>query len=241
MPVTVPYRGTASRVSITNRWNSLTPSQRERFWAKVERSDGCWNWIGYVERRGYGTYSVGHKCYRAHRLAYESVNGPVPDGLQVCHHCDNPKCVNPIHLYAGTHRQNMDDKIRRGRNAGGRKPRVPMTEALAAAIRFRLGRGDTRKAVSRDLQVCRERIRLLMGPKPEPTHCPSGHPYSEANTTIRADRGRMRRVCRICASEHSKDFKRRQRIANPYSPERRSENSRRAALAVWAKRKNLST
>lgn len=94
----------------------------ERFWSRVDTSggeDACWPWIGRLHKGGYGRFAVDkrHKGGYAHRQAYELSVGPIPEGLFVCHHCDNRKCVNPKHLYAGTHEDNMRDMVERGRTA----------------------------------------------------------------------------------------------------------------------------
>lgn len=89
-----------------------------RFWRYVDKSGaaGCWLWTGSTSK-GYGQLSTwgGEQNYKAHRLAWELMNGPVPDGLVVRHKCDNPRCVNPSHLEVGTQKDNSMDTSRRGR------------------------------------------------------------------------------------------------------------------------------
>jgi hypothetical protein len=82
----------------------------------------CWEWTGRRDSDGYGTFSV--KCYptRAHRFAWTQANGAIPDGLHVLHHCDNPPCVNPAHLFVGTNRDNHEDKMAKGRNRANPDP-----------------------------------------------------------------------------------------------------------------------
>ena len=93
----------------------------ERFWSRVRKSDGCWLWTGRVNDKGYGMFdgasSEHGKCSRlAHRLSYLLATGVMPPVLmEVCHRCDVPGCVNPKHLFLGTHRDNMYDSIRKGR------------------------------------------------------------------------------------------------------------------------------
>ena len=77
---------------------------------------GCWVWTGnLVGSLGYGGLRVGNKTPRAHRVSWELFRGPIPAGMHVLHKCDVPSCVNPDHLFLGTHLENMRDKERKGR------------------------------------------------------------------------------------------------------------------------------
>lgn len=84
-------------------------SLEERFWPKVEKSDGCWNWIASTSTPGYGQIFLKGKCISAHRLSYEINVGPIPDGMQIDHTCHNRRCVRPSHLRLATHKQNIEN------------------------------------------------------------------------------------------------------------------------------------
>lgn len=89
----------------------------KRFWDKVKITSphGCWEWTAYKDKYGYGEFWLNGKTKRAHGVAYELFNGPIPEGLEPDHLCRNPGCVNPLHLEAVTHKENL----RRGSGRGG--------------------------------------------------------------------------------------------------------------------------
>lgn len=94
----------------------------ERLWRRVERRpDGCWVFTGYQTKKGYGKIHRGpgsRELVRVHRAAWEVTYGPIPEGLFVLHHCDNPPCCNPEHLFLGTNSDNMRDMVAKGRGNG---------------------------------------------------------------------------------------------------------------------------
>ena len=135
----------------------------ENFWSRVDQSggpDACWPWTGACKRYGVLARDVsqGKKHAQAHRVAWELTNGPIPDGLYVLHHCDNPPCCNPAHLFLGTQEDNMRDCRDKGRlgprkgltseNAakGERNASAKLTEAQVVEIR-RLAASNTRAYV----------------------------------------------------------------------------------------------
>jgi hypothetical protein len=96
----------------------VRPTVEERFWRLVLKTDGCWLWTGTRERGGYGMFWDGSRQILAHRFAYELLIGPLGD-LHALHHCDNPPCVRPDHLWSGTPADNAADRDAKGR---GRLP-----------------------------------------------------------------------------------------------------------------------
>lgn len=82
-------------------------SPEEVFWEKVDKSGDCWTWTAYLKPDGYGFVKFGGRCQQAHRVAYELLVGPIPDGLEIDHRCRNRACVNPAHLEPVTHLVNV--------------------------------------------------------------------------------------------------------------------------------------
>jgi hypothetical protein len=88
----------------------------ERFWLRVQKSDGCWTWQGAKGDHGYGHFTAdGGVDVSTHRYSYQLHHGEIPPGMVICHRCDNPVCVNPDHLFLGTQRDNVQDMIQKGR------------------------------------------------------------------------------------------------------------------------------
>lgn len=122
-----------------NYWGKRGPL-KERFWANVKRGPHCWEWGGRdVNQYGHGRIRIGPKSagrIGTHRLSFQLFYGPIPKGLQVLHSCDNPRCVNPKHLYVGTPADNMRDKVERGRIPRGEEAgTAKLTESQVLEIR----------------------------------------------------------------------------------------------------------
>ena len=91
-------------------------SYEQRFMQKIRKIDTCWMWVGALNSRGYGSFRFNGKSVSSHRFSYLYFKGEIPNGMIICHECDNPACVNPEHLWVGTHLDNSNDKHNKGRH-----------------------------------------------------------------------------------------------------------------------------
>lgn len=139
----------------------MTP---ERFWAKVAitaNPDRCWEWQGCLKSTGYGVVSRNDVQWQAHRLAWFYVKG-YDSPLWLLHRCDNPKCVNPNHLYEGTHAQNTRDAVERARYLRSEKhPQAKLTDERVREVKVLLRDGKQPAEVSRVTGVKRERVQSI--------------------------------------------------------------------------------
>lgn len=139
-----------------------------RFWEKVDQSGGpaaCWTWKARTNRGGYGYFRVGSKALTAHRVSYEMAYGLIPQGMLVCHRCDNPPCVNPAHLWLGTEQDNTQDSVQKGRRArqyGAANGFSRFSEADISEIRRAAASGALQKDIAHRFGVDRSTISYIL-------------------------------------------------------------------------------
>lgn len=117
-----------------------------RFWDKVNKGsvDDCWEYLGRLNHDGYGQFDHHNTASVAHRFSWELSFGKIPDGIYVCHKCDNPSCVNPNHLFLGTQKDNMEDMVKKGRGAdkrGRKNGKSVVNESIVREIRVLYSNG----------------------------------------------------------------------------------------------------
>jgi len=198
----------------------------DRFWAKVDKNGPvhpvlgtpCWIWTGARIRHGHGVLGgpgqYGRKVL-VHRFSYELQVGPIPDEMEICHHCDNPPCVRPSHLFPGTHQQNMADSIAKGRFRhpingliNRAKTHCLRGHEFTPANTYRINGSRRCRTCCRDSMRA---ARAIRGPQPPSagalnrvkTHCIHGHQFTPANT-YRIGAQKRWRACRACHIAYAK-------------------------------------
>ena len=161
---------------------SLTPQDKERFWVKVDvrGPDECWEWRASRSNRGYGKFGLNRQSFRAHRVAWTVINGPIPQNLGVLHHCDNPPCCNPRHLFLGTQADNAQDRVQKSRCnhprgdehwthrhpeqvlRGEKAGRSKLVTNEVLSIRERAANGESRRSLARRFGVSKGTVDFIV-------------------------------------------------------------------------------
>ena len=167
---------------------------------------GCWIWLGPVRARGYGAVydATKKKTVIAHRASYEVYKGPIGEGLFVCHTCDMPSCVNPDHLFLGTHQDNSNDAVKKGRSRKGHYPYNTVLSSKQVLAIFEDSRPYAQ--ISAEFNVASSTISQIKSgdqwsivtgkqyERKEKTHCAKGHPWVLENISISSGR----KYCKLC-------------------------------------------
>lgn len=162
MPMPNPYMLSAGAHDSPDQGRcAMELGEAERFWAKVAAPHplSCWAWLGAHDEKGYGRF--GKRRLRAHRAAYELAHGAIGDGLVVLHECDNPGCVNPRHLRAGTQLDNIADRNAKGRTVNP-PSRKKLTSQQAAEMRAAYGAGATQQVLADRFGVSRGNVSKIV-------------------------------------------------------------------------------
>jgi len=145
------------------------PSILYRFLKSIKLTPQCWLWMGTKDVHGYGRLSVNKYPTLVSRLSWEIFIGPIPNKMLVCHKCDNPKCLNPSHLFLGTHLDNMRDMIKKGHadhshNAKGEdhfKAKLTIKDVLAIKKRYKIG-DISQSLLGKQYGVCKSTVTKIL-------------------------------------------------------------------------------
>lgn len=160
-----PFPHTKARTN-ADRKGWAWPSPEERFEAMTDKSAGetaCWPWKGAPSTGGYGVLKVEGRRVPAHRFAYEQAHGSIPAQMYVCHSCDNRMCVNPAHLFAGTHFDNAADARSKARHRTGQQVACAKLDPDAVReIRRRVADGESMRGVAKEFGVSSQTVNAVV-------------------------------------------------------------------------------
>jgi len=137
----------------------------DRYWEKVnvKGPDDCWEWMAGIRGFGYGRFWFKRKCVPAHRFSWELRNGGIPEGMLVCHSCDNPSCVNPEHLFLGTQSDNIQDALKKDRMSNGeRNGFSKLIDEQVLSIRREYKEGKSQAELTRKHGVSKSTIHFVV-------------------------------------------------------------------------------
>lgn len=180
-------------------------STEERFWAKVNRADGCWEWTAAIGNDGYGRFFLNGRTVRSHRLAYELLRGAIPNGLQLDHLCRVRSCCNPDHLEPVSNRENTV-RGRAGDTHNHLKTHCPARHPYDSENTYvnPAGKRICRTCLAESKRQWRIRQKLKLAAPAKASHCPRGHEFTPENTYLRNEGDSSGRRCRMCERARSK-------------------------------------
>lgn len=154
------------------------PSAADRFLSKTDRRGECWIWTGTKKPSGYGVFNMStNRSMTAQRASYIFAFGAIPPGLQVCHRCDNPWCVNPKHLFLGTAKENMQDAVRKGRLSKPHERGWKVSAEQRRQIVALVNAGKSSRAIAADFGITHTAVLKIRRMFPDGV---SSNPFTEA-------------------------------------------------------------
>ena len=143
---------------------SRSQTLKERFWSRVRKTSGCWLWEGASGGAGHGRIWLNGKFVQATHVSLLLAGNPLPEGMWALHRCDNPPCVRPSHLFAGTHSDNIRDAIKKGLKTlrGEKNPLAKFTCQQILSIRKRHAAGERQVALANEANVTQAAISAIV-------------------------------------------------------------------------------
>jgi hypothetical protein len=143
----------------------MKPNKEDDIWKRIiKQHDGCWIWQGAKDKDGYGWITILQKMYKVHRVAWSLCNGPIPEDMFICHHCDNPSCCNPAHLFLGTNSDNMQDMLGKGLGNKAKGERVfnaKLNEEAVMKIKAAYGT-KTQREIAKEFGITFQNVNMII-------------------------------------------------------------------------------